>query len=189
MIRAAVVVALALAFVPSGSAVESTIYPNVGIAVVRLGMTLTEVKRTLGASPIVNQRAQLSGRRGYTEYGWDFSAVWVGFLNKKGMLRAVLIGTGLRTERTRDGVGVGTSLATLQKRYNVTCNVGSNVRDADRERRYLNPTMTVWTWCVLGPPAAPTTVFRLNCRKNVVTGALCAGYQIDQIIVRKAFST
>ena len=72
MIRAAVVVALALAFVPSASAVESTICPNVGIAGVRLGMTLTEVKRTLGASPIVNQRAQLSGRRGYIEYGWDF---------------------------------------------------------------------------------------------------------------------
>jgi hypothetical protein len=109
-VKQAVVIAFVVAaiVVPSSSAIELTLVPGVGIGKVRLGMTLAQVKHVLGPPQTTNMRAQLPDRRGYIEYGWNFSTLWVGFVNTKGVLRAVLVGTDLRSEGRVKGVGIGT---------------------------------------------------------------------------------
>ncbi len=101
--------------VPPSSAIETTLMPGVGIGKVKLGMTLVQVKKALGPPQRVNKRAQLAGR-GYVEYGWDFSTLWVGFVNTKGVLHAVLVGTDLRSQGTFKGAGIGTVRETLRRK-------------------------------------------------------------------------
>jgi hypothetical protein len=105
---ASIALVVAAIVVPSSSAIESTLVPGVGIGKVRLGMTLAQVKHVLGPPATTNIRAQLPDRRGYIEYGWNFSTLWVGFVNTKGVLHAVLVGTDLRSEGQFKGVGIGT---------------------------------------------------------------------------------
>jgi len=104
--------------VPPSSAIETTLMPGVGIGKVKLGMTLVQVKKALGPPQRVNKRAQLAGR-GYVEYGWDFSTLWVGFVNTKGVLHAVLVGTDLRSQGTFKGAGIGTVRETLRRKLPV----------------------------------------------------------------------
>ncbi len=148
MRRALAIAALAAAFAAPAGAVEVTIVPNVSIGKVKLGMTLRQVKGILGAPQTVNTRAEIHGH-GYIEYGWNFSSLWVGFVNKRGILHAALIGTGLRAQRTANGVGVGTGLSTLQKRYRVTCNVGPNPDVHYVGQLLFEPGMRIAGWCVL----------------------------------------
>ena len=183
MKRWAVIAALALVLVSGASATESTIYPGVGIGMVKLGMTLRQVKKALGSPQLVDTRAQLSGRRGYAEYGWNFSTLWVGFVNTRGRLHAVLIGTDLRAQRTTDGVGVGTTLETLRHRYRVTCNVGPNADARFVGQPLFEPAMRIAGWCVLGPSATPTTIFRMGCPSR---GPSCGRFHVVVVIVRKS---
>ncbi len=119
--RTLVVAAVVGTLAAPAAATEVTIVPNVSIGKVKLGMTLRQVVRVLGGPGIVNARAQIHGR-GYVEYGWNFSTLWVGFVNTKGTLHAALIGTDIVGEKTKDGIGVGTSLAKVRARYHVACN-------------------------------------------------------------------
>jgi hypothetical protein len=106
--RALAAIALALLFVPSASAVESTIYPGVGIGHLKLGMTRAQAERALGKEHIVNARA---GE--YVELGWNFSSWTVGF--KRG--RAVQISTAVTRQRTTKGIGPGTAWLKLVHTY------------------------------------------------------------------------
>jgi hypothetical protein len=92
----AVVAGLALAAGAFGT--ESTIYPGVGIGKVKLGMTLAQVKHSLGHDYLVNSRDN-----GYLELGWNFASWTVGF--KKS--HVVLVSTTLRAQRTPAGAGPG----------------------------------------------------------------------------------
>jgi hypothetical protein len=179
---ATLVAVVASAFlVGVASATESTIYPGAGIGKVRLGMTLTQVKKALGPPQTVNKRAQIRGHQ-YTEYGWNFSTLWVGFLNTKGVLHTVLVGTGLRSQKTPHGDGVGTRIETLQNREHVTCNTGPNADPQYRFDAFTDPTMTIYGWCVLGPPTMPTTIFRMDCASH---GPICGQLTVGGVIVRK----
>ena len=92
----AIVAGLALA--TSASANESTIYPGVGIGKVKLGMTVAQVKHSLGRGYLVNSRDN-----GYLELGWNFGSWTVGFESN----RVVLVSTTIRAQRTKAGAGPG----------------------------------------------------------------------------------
>jgi len=92
----AIVAGLALA--TSASATESTIYPGVGIGRVKLGMTVAQVKHSLGRDYVVNTRDN-----GYLELGWNFGSSTVGFKSS----RAVLVSTTVYAQRTAAGAGPG----------------------------------------------------------------------------------
>jgi hypothetical protein len=100
--------ALALTLVPSASAIESTIYPGVGIGKVKLGMTKAQVESSLGNDHIVNAR-----EAAYTELAWDFGSWTVGF--KGG--RAVQIATTLIRQRTTAKIGAGATWRALMRAY------------------------------------------------------------------------
>jgi hypothetical protein len=112
----AIVVAAAAMVVATASATESTIYPGVGIGKVKLGMTLAQVKHVLGSGAIVNDRETISGAQ-YLELGWNFSAWAVGFARQGSTYRAVHVTTGLRAQRTSNGIGPGTFWLKLVKAY------------------------------------------------------------------------
>jgi opacity protein-like surface antigen len=181
--RAFAIALLAVAVAAPASATEMTIVPGVGIGKVRLGMTLAQVKKVLGQPQTVNARKQLSGHRGYIEYGWNFSSFWVGFVNTKGVLHAALVGTVLRGEKTASGVGVGTSVDKLRGEYKVAC---TNTSDGPFDpHQYRDPGEYLWSYCVIGSPAAPTTVFGTGCAKRETYSHKCTDWRIYRVIVRE----
>jgi hypothetical protein len=99
---------MSLALVPSAAAVESTIYPGIGIGKVKLGMTQREVERRLGSTHILNAHDDA-----YTEWAWDFGAWTVGFQGG----RVVQVATTVRAQHTANRIGPGTSAARLVKAY------------------------------------------------------------------------
>jgi hypothetical protein len=105
---AAVVSAGALAIVGEASAIESTIYPGVGIGKVKLGMTQAQVKRALGSWRFVNER---EGR--HLSVGWGFGELTADFVNG----RVVEVATTLSSQKTRARVGPGSTWRDLVRAY------------------------------------------------------------------------
>ena len=109
---AAIATVASLTIVSGASAVESTIYPGVGIGKVKLGMTLPQVQKALGRYEFVSQRAQVGGAR-YLEVGWAFGTWTVGFLGN----RVALVATALHAQRTAQRIGPGSRWRALVKAY------------------------------------------------------------------------
>ncbi len=163
------------------SATESTIIPGVGIGEVRLGMTLTQVKKVLGTPQTVDKRARLSGQRGYIEYGWNFSTIWVGFVNTNGVLHAVLVGTDAVAQKTKSGIGVGTRVARVMGQLRARCYLGTEWLN----HPYFDPEQRLGSHCVLGSAGGRSTVFVLKCIGP--RGYGCRDYTVRQLFVRTSF--
>jgi hypothetical protein len=114
--RAVAAVVLGLVFVPGASAVESTIYPGVGIGKIKLGMTKAQVERILGGDGLVDERGSVAGHL-YLQLGWNFDSWSVGFLLDRGRYRAVRVGTTVFAERTPQGAGTATPWLKLVKAH------------------------------------------------------------------------
>jgi hypothetical protein len=156
--RAFAAIAVALVFVTSASATESTIYPGVGIGKIKLGMTLGQVKKILGSPQTVNRRTQVPGKRGYVEYGWDFSTLWVGFVNTKGVLHAVLVGTDLRSQGRLGGVGIGTVREELKRKLPVVSCAPTNYQTGAGSYYRVSEAKRL-DYCLFGPASGRVTVF------------------------------
>jgi len=113
-LTAAAVVALLVA--GTGSAIESTIYPGVGIGKVELGMSAGQVKKAMGRDFIVNNRKNIAGVH-YIEYAWDFAHWTVTFAQREGTLRAVQVATDVHDQHTAKNVGYGTLWRALLRAY------------------------------------------------------------------------
>jgi hypothetical protein len=87
-----------------------------GIGRLHLGMTVAEARRVLGPPEAVARREPRSGGRVYVEYQWGFATWAVGFVGKPGQLRAIRVSTVKRSERTPEGLGVGSTTAQLERR-------------------------------------------------------------------------
>ncbi len=160
----ALIAVLTVVFVPSASAVESTIYPGVGIGKVKLGMTKAQAERFLGRDPLVNAR-----EGSYTEFAWQFGAWTVGF--QAG--RAVQISISLASQRTRKGIGVGTKWRAVIRAYpGGRC--AWNVNDLQNLR-------AMWPEYLVGHGGGSQTLYVF---KPVVNGSLPA---IREVVVRKTF--
>lgn len=86
---------------------DALVRPGEGIGKVRLGMTLTQARRSLGR-PFVFERARLFPGLRYLEYRTNDHAWDVGFLGPRGREGLVVVSTQAGSERTKEGVGVGT---------------------------------------------------------------------------------
>ncbi len=105
-------IAILLAVVPSASAIESTIYPGVGIGKVRLGMKLAGVEKALGHYEVVNERTTADGAS-YLEVGWEFGRWTVGIIGGK----VVKVATTARAQRTPKRIGPGSTWRALVNAY------------------------------------------------------------------------
>lgn len=139
---------VAAADVASAPDSSELIRPGVGIGKVRLGMTQAQVRRALGQrQAIVNVRERRFGLL-YLEVAYDYSAYTVGFFGGPGRLRVVSVATALRRERTRTGLGPGSSLRRLRRVL-----TGEQCR-----RRKVVTFVGIQTECsVLAPSGARTT--------------------------------
>jgi hypothetical protein len=121
----------AVAIAVAGSAAganqrDALVRPGISIGKVRLGMTFAQVRSGLGRPMFVNRRVRLDFGRVYVEYAWAYSEWLVGFQSEGGVLRVVRISTTSRKERTRDGIGVGTRVRAIVRRYpNAQCRTHS----------------------------------------------------------------
>ncbi len=152
-VLAAVLVAT-LAAAPAQSAPESSlvIVPGKQIGKVRIGMTFAQVKAALGKPTVVNRR-QRTGFTRYVEYDWGWGRWTVGFSGRGANLRVSLIGTTLRRERTRDGVGVGTSAQRMRSALRDD-GLNCSVMPADTKTELPHPV------CRLGTRARGLTFFQ-----------------------------
>jgi hypothetical protein len=173
--QVAAVVALAGVFTASASATESTIYPGVGIGKVKLGMTLTQVRRLLGAPQALNAQGRLAGQQ-YTEYGWNFSEWRVGFIGRT-TKRAVLIGTAFTRQRLSNGVGIGTPMGALRSKLPVAC------RTADQDHPYRDPATESFSYCTLAAAGGRRTIFNLHS-KNCNQLARHCDWFVGEVIIR-----
>jgi hypothetical protein len=84
------------------------ITPGKSIGKVKLGMTELQVRATMGRPrSIVRRRAGFG--RSIVEYEYGFAEYVVRFFGPRDRLRVVRVGTTLRQERTREGLGVGSA--------------------------------------------------------------------------------
>ena len=115
---------IVLAVAPASAAPErdTLLRPGIGAGKLRLGMTLTQVRAVLGRPLRVQFRRPAGFRGEYVQYVWGLDAAWeVGFVGRDAAdSRAVLVDTS-RPERTRGGVGVGSTHRTLQRRLGARC--------------------------------------------------------------------
>ncbi len=120
-VLAALAIGAAVAVAPAAAAPQrdALIRPGVGIGKVRLGMTVTQVKRLLGRHDLGTARARGFGNR-YLELTW-----WSGLADhftvrlygRKGGERVVLISTDKRSERTPAGIRPGVPMTRVKRAF------------------------------------------------------------------------
>jgi hypothetical protein len=109
--KAPVLIAAVAALVAAAPA-HARIVPNRGMAGVRLGMSQQRVLDILG-----DPTTDFTYRSGMTTYAYDALRLRVSFLPGGGDTNDVfMLFTSGRKERTKEGVGVGTSESTLRRR-------------------------------------------------------------------------
>ena len=143
----------ALAAAPATAAPERAmvIVPGQQIGKIRIGMPLAQVRAVLGRPTLMNRRLRVGFTR-YVEYDWGYGRWTVGFSGRGSAARASLIGTTVRSERTRERVGVGTLQARVQAVY------GTGLR-CPRGRRMSGNLGTVDAACRLTSRSRTLTYF------------------------------
>ena len=111
--RPAILALFAATFVAAGTATggaaptrDALIRPGQGIGKVNLGMTLAQARAALGRPDAVVRRFEYAFGGEYVELQWG-QAWTVGFRTEAGKLRVVRVATAKTTQRTREGLGIG----------------------------------------------------------------------------------
>jgi hypothetical protein len=94
-------------------------------------MRVAEVRRVLGKPTSTAKRRRLGFGSEYVEYTWGEAPNWrVGVLGRPGNQLVVMVATGLARERTRTGVGVGSTYKAAQRRLGVArCRINGKPGD------------------------------------------------------------
>jgi hypothetical protein len=165
--RLLVALACALAVVSAAPALatesrDALLRPGIGMGKLRLGMTRAQAVRALGKPALIRHRSW-NGTRDFVEYAWGPNASdWiVGFRAYAGAERAIFL-TTTRPERTRAGVGVGSTRTALQRRLGARCY---------RQRNELPGADPIQPWigCYLGRGrrGEPMTFFDLDVECSI----------------------
>ncbi len=111
----------------AGPARNALIRPGVGIGPIELNKRLAAVRRVLGKPTSVAKRRRLGFGSEYVEYTWGEAPNWrVGVIGRPGNQRVVMVATGgLARERTRTGVGVGSTYTAVRRRLGGRCRINS----------------------------------------------------------------
>jgi hypothetical protein len=131
---------------------ELVIRPGVGIGKVRLGMSLSEVRAAWG------RPQALTTKRRSIELQYEFAAYVVTLTGPRGHERVVRVGTTLRRERTRQGIGVGSPETLLRRTFRgeLRC----DALELMVMRGYPFPVLAAnRRECTLGSPSGPHTTF------------------------------
>jgi hypothetical protein len=102
---------------------ETLLRPGVAVGELRLGMTLKQVRKALGAPLLVSYREQFPAQGTYVQYNFGRdTVVEVGVFTKRGatVARVVLVKSS-KGARTSAGIGVGSTHKTLQRRLGARC--------------------------------------------------------------------
>jgi hypothetical protein len=94
--------------VAPASAIESTIYPGVGIGKLKLGMTQAQVQKALGKWRFVNEQ-----KGSHLSVGWGFGEWTVDFMRG----RVVQVATTLAAQKTTTRIGPNSSWRALVRAY------------------------------------------------------------------------
>jgi len=117
VVRALAIVCVSLGVLAANAnATESTIVRGGGIGKIHIGMTLGQVQKMFGSASLVDARTTVGGRS-YVDRGWEFGGWSVGFLRQNGTYRAAQVATTLRGQKTREGIGVGSSFKAVVRAY------------------------------------------------------------------------
>ena len=113
-----VLVAAALAALPAGATTthDLVIRPGVGIGKVRLGMTPAKLRAAMGKPLAVLPLQAPFGRRA-VEWQYGYGAYTVRLEGRGSVLRVASVTTTVRAERTREGFGVGTPQARVERAF------------------------------------------------------------------------
>ena len=166
-----------LAVLGAGSAAaaperDAVVRPGRGIGKVTLGMTQAQVRAALGGRGLVAKRRNVGFGQVYVELEWAYGAWNVGFEGRPGSLRAVMVGTTLRRQRTPHGLGLGSRAREILRVYPAaTCSdwVGTGT-DSSVER-----------WVVVRHANGASTVFGLLSKLHGER----AIYTVGEITVRR----
>jgi hypothetical protein len=144
------IAAVAMGSATAASSRDALVQPGRGIGKLRLGMTQAQVRRALGPHSYVAKRRRLGFGEQYLELQWGYAEWTVGFQGRPGRMRAVRIGTTLRSQRTRSNLGTGSRIRDIVRVYpNATCSgwagLGSNSSNE--------------TWIVVRHPGGARTIF------------------------------
>jgi hypothetical protein len=151
--------------------VQQRIVPGQAIGKVALGMSLAQVRKALGAPQSTNEKRNLGFGKTFIEYGWNFGEWRVAFV--KG--RVVRVGSSIRTEKTREGIGVGTEGHKVQRTFGVTCLYGF-FKDGGRFAHY---------WCVVRARGGARTAFVVatKCKRHYTGTINCPGNEVVYEVV------
>ncbi len=87
-----------------------------------MGPCVKENVERAGKPSAVAKRRRLGFGSEYVEYTWGTSPDWrVGVLGRGGDLRVEIVATTLGRQKTRSGVGVGSTYAAVRRRLVATC--------------------------------------------------------------------
>lgn len=152
--------------------------PGVGAGKLRLGMTFEQAKAALGR-PDRSRRVRPFGSRvpgPYAEHEWGLEPAWkVGVYGRGESARVVVIET-TRPERTRSGVGVGSTRLALQRKLRTRCHppAPSPLPGPDEWPGYP---LTMACWHGGSGPgrqvtstARPVTIFQMFAKCSIPTG-------------------
>ena len=160
---AALLTGIAVGSATAAATRDALVQPGRGIGKVRLGMTQAQVRRALGAPTYVARRRALGFGQRYVEFQWGYAEWSVGFQGPAGRMRAVRVGTTLRSQRTRSNLGTGSRIRDIVRVYpQATCSdwagLGTN---SSKERwisvRHANGAQTIFA-AVWDGPADPGPV-------------------------------
>jgi hypothetical protein len=109
----------ALALAAPASADQELVRHKLAIGKVRLGMSVPQVRRLLGAPRSTTRERR--GRNVYLESDWDYGWWTVGFARPPGgTFRAVMVGTVQRTQQTPERLGPGSTRHDVSERLPAT---------------------------------------------------------------------
>jgi hypothetical protein len=144
------VATVAIAAASAAPARDALVQPGRAIGKVRLGMTQAEVRRALGRHRAVAKSRELGFGQRYVELQWGYGEWSVGFQGPAGRMRAVRIGTTLRTQRTRSNLGIGSRVRDILRIYpRATCSGWAG----------LGTNSSKETWITVRHPTGTRTIF------------------------------
>jgi hypothetical protein len=160
---------------------DALIRPGFAIGKIRLEMSLPAARRVLGKPTAVVYRRHLGFGADYVEYTWGASRAWrIGVIGRPGREFVIMVATTLAREKTRTGVGVGSTYAAVQSRLGARCRTNSKPGDLG---------WAAHAACFLGRKGGRQSMFSMfgTCNLPPRTVIVCPTtrrtYKVDEVLI------
>jgi hypothetical protein len=130
---------------------DALVRPGVAVGKVRVGMPFQQVRGVLGRPQVVLRQRRYGFDSLYTEYAWGGTNWTVAVVGRGNAARVVSVSTGLRRERTRAGIGVGSTERSVRRTLGARCfDKEAQFDPITGERVYIPVTRKDTMYCFLG---------------------------------------